>query len=225
MEGEVENHTPSGNARDEGILANLVVGDGVQIEKSRQLSPIKFLSFGPGKDEWTALPSAPPSPVIADVSDNDADSPSKRQYSIRLGAMRSGVRAWQVDRAWWYAMDGKELPDWLEGADLVANRRFDGRRDDFQLPISLSRAATLFVFHDLRNPPPQWLVSGFHDTGHRLRFEDGVSASPVQRLVSPPFGVWTRECRDAGVVNLGPAGAHHQIDRTCTYAFAAKALP
>jgi hypothetical protein len=73
MEGEVEIHAPSGNARDQGILANLVVDDGVQIEKSRQLSPIKFLSFGPGKDEWTALPSAPPSAVIADVSDNDAD--------------------------------------------------------------------------------------------------------------------------------------------------------
>ena len=225
LEGQVEVHEPDRNARKGTLLTSLSIGEGVRIDPSRQPFPLKFLKFGPGTDEWTALPSAPPEAVLTDATNNLPPASKSYDYNIRIAAMHPGVRAWKAERAWWFPLDSDTFPEWLEGADLFANRRFDGRHQDFELTLTLSRPATVFVFHDVRNPAPDWLRERFQDTGYRLRFEEHTSRKTGSQSVSFPFAVWKCDVLSAGTLTLGSALTPDTPAQTFTYGVAAKALP
>lgn len=224
FEGRVEVQEPKTQAGPP--IANLIEGEALRLDKRQRPQRIECVFTGPRRDDWTARAEPSAVGVIADVRDNLTGTNAKRFYRVSVGGMGIGAEARHTRGRRWFPLESGALPEWPAGADVVETFAVDARNTDFQLTLTLSRPAVLFVFHDLRQPAPAWLRERFTDTGARLRREraeslEAATASPADR----PFAVWKSAPLPPGPVTLGPQREPEQTKAGLMYGVAAKAEP
>ncbi|QGJ72313.1 FecR domain-containing protein [Planctomycetales bacterium 10988] len=149
--------------------------------------------------------------LIRTVRDNLGDQELHPFYGVVQGGMREGALTY-TDKPGpkWQANPGEPFPHWLEGADVVRTYHQFRNRRRYELTITLNQAATVYVIHDARVPPPAWLKETFSDTGARLRIGPWNPATANQPgfIVDEdgpylPVAVW--ECQAGpGDLTLGP---------------------
>lgn len=242
FEGSVDLRVPGSLANATGDhgdhVERLVEGDGVVVNRGGRVDRIMAIftgrnaTFGQLADSH-ATGSAP---VIADVKDNLRTGETRKFYEIVPQGLNEDARSY-VDRSRyeWKAVRADSMPKYLVGADYVKPFNNDKMRKDFELSVTLSRPARLFVIFDDRIPTPQWLSRDFKDTGDNIGLVLGPLAasvadanSPTQQ-VRPPgvqvdheFSVWERTVTEAGAVALGPNSGESLL--TAMYGIAAVAL-
>jgi hypothetical protein len=171
--------------------------------------------------------------IIASVSDNVADIDFHRFYGIVPGGMSDGASTYtdNHNQCWW-ALPGEPFPAALQGAELIRPFQSDRHALDLKLMVVLSQPAVVYVIHDVRKRPPDWLTRDFMDTGMRLRSGPWPSAGKVVQDVAPDetgkcylrYSVWRKETLVAGPVELGPPHLRGQGGPSAMYGIAVKPL-
>jgi hypothetical protein len=173
---------------------------------------------------WTSRPA--PVGVIASVRDNLRAS--GRFYQIVRGGFGEDATAY-VDRSHeWNGLGEIGLPEELMGADYIMAIMDDKRSEAFEMTVTLSHAAELYVLWDDRCPPAKWLKESFEDTRLDVGLDEGPSkdqpafstARGPGKSVETRFSVWRRRSDEAGEVRLGSMG--RGAEKYAMYGVAAK---
>jgi ferric-dicitrate binding protein FerR (iron transport regulator) len=174
------------------------------------------------------------SSIIAGVSDNVVDVDFHRFYGVVPEGMVDGASAYTDNHnQCWRALPGEAFPAELEGADLIRPFQSDRHALDLNVTVELSQPAVVYVMHDVRKPPPDWLVKDFADTGMRLRSGPWRPNGNVVQDVRPDetgqcflqYSVWRKEVSVARPVELGPPHLRGQGGPSAMYGIAVKPLP
>jgi hypothetical protein len=221
-DGKVDLRVPSGGAdSQQGSIPDgrrLERGDGVVVDEQGKIQRIMSIVSGKWGDlsqrQGTASAA---SPLIVEARDNLRYGDTMGFYQITPGGLREDSIAY-VDRVGheWNGVDDRGLPSYLVGADYVMPFNNDKMRTDFELEVTLSRPAMLYVFFDKRIAPPEWLAREFSKVGDEIGLDmgpiirrDGVQVCSAEQAVGPGnsvdeiYEVWCREVPQAGKVVLG----------------------
>ncbi len=176
---------------------------------------------------------ANPSSLVAGVSDNVAEVDFRRFYAVVPGGMVDGAPAYTDNRKQcWRAEPGEAFPPALEGADLICPFQGDRHALDLKVTVTLAQPAVVFVMHDVRKPPPDWLARDFVAADVRLRSGPWNPEGKVVKGVQPDesgkfflqYSVWRKEVPVAGPVELGPPHLRGQGGPSAMYGIAVKPL-
>lgn len=150
--------------------------------------------------------------VVQHVRDNLGDEELHPFYGIVQGGMQKGALSYtDKPNPRWGSLPGDQLPEWLEGADLVRTYHQFRKRSSYTLTITLRAPAAVYVLLRRGSPVPSWLSSRFELTGAHVMagpFMPAIRDWPGSRLGSDglphfPFEVWKAEA-EAGQFELGP---------------------
>jgi hypothetical protein len=239
FEGAVDLSIPTAkDASGAAQTERLVQGEGLTFNRRGRLSRIMSIvtgetaTFEHGGDmrlqRWN--------PIIGNVTDNIIEPNVRKFYEIVPGGMREDALTY-VDRPAheWNGVDERGMPSYLIGADYVKTFNDDKIRQDVEISVTLCRPATLYVFLDVRVPPPDWLVGDFHDTGDKIGVDNGpFYAQRYKKFANYARGVgpgesidevcsvWKRIVPKPGIVKLGPNAS--ETWESGMYAFAAAPL-
>ncbi len=166
----------------------------------------------PLKRKEMALDPARAVPAVASITDNIEDSGYRRFYGIVAGGMGAGMLVY-TDKpdVTWQPVEGAAFPSELLGADAIRTFHSDRHELDLAITLHLARASTVYVMHDARKPPLDWLEQGFEDTGLRVRSGPWKLAPAVWELTANTQGeiyveytVWRVHVPAGGSIELGP---------------------
>ena len=190
-------------------------GEGVTFNQGGELSRImSIVSDSASPDGLGDEPADNQQPLISDVCDNLATSETRNFYQIVRGGFREDAPAY-VDRIYeWNGLDGKGIPEFLQGADYIMPFNNDKAAKSFDVTLTLSRDATVYVLFDNRGAVPTWLRESFVDTGFDVGMDEGAyEAAPNRQLgvgrgvsIDYTFSVWKRDVAGNDSVVLGPRG-------------------
>jgi hypothetical protein len=239
FEGAVDLSIPTAkDASGAGQTEHLVQGEGLTFNRRGRLSRIMSIvtgetaTFEHGGDlrlqRWD--------PIIGNVTDNIVEPNVRKFYEIVPGEMREDALSYADRPAHeWNGVDESGMPSYLIGADYVKTFNDDKIRPDVEISVTLCRPATLYVFLDVRVPPPGWLVGDFHDTGDKVGLDNGpfyahrykkfanyVRGDGPGKSIDEVFSVWKRIVPKPGIVKLGPNAS--ETWESGMYAFAAVPL-
>lgn len=213
---DIESSGATGVAVFEGVVdllhpsdpVRLLKGEGRRIQNGK-VERLVSIERDASSGVWNSRPY--PEGVIASVSDNLRGA--GRFYQIVRGGFGEDAVAF-VDRLHeWNGIGETGLPSELVGADYVMPFMDDKLTAAFEMTVSLSHDAELYVFWDDRCPPTAWLLDAFEDT----RLDVGLDEGPFKRnplttargpgkSVDTVFSVWRRKSDKAGEVRLGSLG-------------------
>lgn len=220
FEGSVDLRVPAISQVSASVdhVERLVKGDGVVVSQGGQVDRIMAIYTGsnPTFGQLADSISQAELPVIVDVKDNLRTGETRKFYEIVPRGLAEDARAY-ADRPEheWNGVDASGMPAYLIGADYVKPFNNDKMRTDFELNVTLSRPAKLYVFFDKRIPAPKWLTDSFKDTGDEIAIDVGPMVGGNGRLIDRPRGVgpgvdvdnnysiWERVVPQAGTVMLG----------------------
>jgi hypothetical protein len=217
FEGEIE-IDPRENSPAPGAASGrrLTMGEAARIQPDGQRVRIPMIWRDPADSRWSTGASSPRRSLIAAVRDNLATSSRPKFYAIVPGGFGEDAKAY-VDRIHeWNGFDEQGLPDELMGGDYIRTFNDDKFRDDVEVVVTLSRPATVYVLFYDGLPVPEWLSSGFVNTGLYVGMDDGDYRASGGNIVPRPLGVdagqsidcrfsvWKREVRRPSEVHLGP---------------------
>jgi hypothetical protein len=194
-----------------GDPVRLLKGEGRRIQDGK-VERLVSIERDASTGVWNPRPY--PEGVIASVSDNLRGSAG--YYQIVRGGFAEDVLSY-VDRTHeWNGIGELGLPSELLGADYVMPFMEDKRTESFEMTVTLSHDAELYVLWDQRCPPVDWLREGFEDTRLQVGLDEGPSGGARNALttgrgpgksVDTVFSVWRRKSDKAGDVRLGSMGA------------------
>jgi hypothetical protein len=237
-EGETKAAVFSGQVRVDSVSGSghrdtswhLREGEAVRFGKRGAPRRLPSLVLGPSG----SLPAdANPSSIIAGISDNVADVDFQRFYGVIPGGMADGAPAYTDNHNQrWLAMPGAAFPAELQGAELICPFQSDRHALDLKVTVVLSQPGVVYVMHDVRKPPPDWLVKEFVETGMHLRSGPWNPQGKVVQGVLPDktgkyflqYSVWRKEISLAGAVELGPPHLRGQGGPSAMYGIAVKPL-
>jgi len=238
-EGETKTAVFSGQVRIDSVNSaghrdrswHLSEGEAVRFHKREKPRRLASLQLSPSG----SLPGeANRSSVIADVSDNVVDVDFHRFYGVVAGGMGDGASAYTDNhKQCWRALPGVSFPAELLGADLIRPFQSDRHALDLKVTLVLSQPAAIYVIHDVRKPPPDWLAEDFVRTDMRVRSGPWRPEGHVVRDVRPDetgkcflqYSVWRKVVPVAGPVELGPPHLRGQGGPSAMYGIAVKPLP
>lgn len=194
-------------------VERLVEGEGVVVNRQGQVDRIMAIFTGRNQTfgKLADFHFEGSSPVIVGVRDNLRTGETRKFYNIVPNGFRDDVRPYADRNVYeWNAVDAEGMPEYLVGADYVRTFNNDKMRKTFEMHVTLSCPARLFVIFDDRVPVPDWLSESFIDTGDNVGMD--ISSHPaVGKRERPPgvlvdhiFSVWERRVPEAGTVTLGP---------------------
>jgi len=166
----------------------------------------------PLKRREMALDPARAAPAVASVTDNIEDSDYRRFYGVVAGGMGAGMLVY-TDKpgVMWQPVDGAAFPAELLGADVVRTFHSDRHELDLKVTLDVSQRSAVYVMHDARKPPLDWLEQGFEDTGLRVRSGPWELTPAVWDLTANAQGkiyveytVWRAQVPAGGRIELGP---------------------
>lgn len=190
-------------------------GEGVTFDHGGELNRImSIVSDVASPDGLGDEPADDQQPLVTDVCDNLATSETRNFYQIVRGGFREDAPAY-VDRNYeWNGLEGRGLPDFLLGADYIMPFNNDKTAKSFDVTLTLSHDATVYVLFDNRGAVPTWLREFFVDTGFDVGMDEGdYELAPKRELGVGPgisidytFSVWKRDVVGNDSVVLGPRG-------------------
>ena len=123
------------------------------------------------------------SEIISDVRDNLGEGELRPFYGVIANGMKSGALAFtDKPNPVWMKLPDREFPRELEGADLVRTYFRFKRKKDYELTLSLSAPAEVFVLLVTPGDAPSWLEERFQQTGSKLRsgtWHSGLASHPA----------------------------------------------
>ena len=198
-----------GAARSLAPTKRLVQGEGLRVDRAGVMSRLTAVERRPGDDEWSTDPSNEGDMVIRSVRDNIRGLDSAKYYQIVHRGLVDDAPAY-VDRPHeWNGLDPAGLPEFLRHADYIMPFNEDKWTDELEITVTVARAATLFVFLDVREKPPTWLAGRFTNTRIRIGLDEGSWPDPSLftvdrgpgRSVDHVFSVWKRDLsRDEAII-------------------------
>lgn len=208
FEGEVQ--LQKANVSKAKPWLNLNGGEAVSLDTAQHAKRIQAVYGEAGSAAWSLESSTNPETLIQSIGDNITLPDFQGYYGVSPGGMRPGAAPYNVGPRWGEPEGG--FPAELLGADLVTtfqDKRFNA---DFALTFTLNHPATVYVMHDDRQPPPEWLSRDFSKTQHSipLPLPPGILSAEVAATVPIDakgrlfltFSVWKRDV-PAGKVVLG----------------------
>ncbi|MEW4563079.1 FecR family protein [Bremerella sp. JC770] len=231
FEGAVDVHSAPDKSKPSNTIANLKEGEAIRVGKNRASQRLTSVVVRGDRDEVLAG-SKDPIPVITDITDNGKHKWKNRCYSVRVAGLGPPTKSYAGIRGpKWRPLGGKRLPEAMRGADVVLMYSRDRFYPELEYYVNLSVPSRLFVWHDVRLDPPDWLTQDFQKTTIKLRSgpwppdNDIVSQIEVSEgeEIYVEYEVWQRDV-PAGMVTLG--GNHNSMrkPRFAMYGIAAKAL-
>ena len=189
---------------------NLNGGEGVSLDAASNPTRIQAV-YGDPSESWTLASSTDSQTLVHAVSDN-IDIPGFNEfYRIRPGALKAGMSPYSSPSVW-REPPGTSFPSELLGADVITTLPGKRFNPTFAMTVALNRPATMYVFHDTRRPPPNWLKRDFSKTAMSLqliKLPDALSAEVKQSIPRDAqgemyltFSVWKHDV-PAGNVVLG----------------------
>jgi hypothetical protein len=166
----------------------------------------------PLKREEMALDMAGTAPAVASVTDNIEESEFRRFYGVVAGGMGSGALVYtDKTNVMWQPVEGGAFPAELLGADVVRTFHSDRHELDLKISLHVVQPSAVYVMHDARKPPLDWLERGFEDTGLRVRSGPWRQVPAVWDLTANTQGevyveytVWRAQVPAGGRIELGP---------------------
>ncbi|QDS99200.1 FecR domain-containing protein [Adhaeretor mobilis] len=151
--------------------------------------------------------------LVADVRDNIRDPESQKFYKIVRSGLQEDAPAF-VDRTHqWNGIDESGgIPPHLLGAEYVMPFNDDKQyRSSLEVTLFVAHPATLYVFFSDDVDVPDWLKSGFVDSGENIGLDEGPSRFKKRRSVNDGtgqsidtiFSIWKREISAPSQVTLG----------------------
>jgi hypothetical protein len=203
-----------------GTVVALQVQSSADSNDAVRLSAGEAIEIGGRSAPFTSIPIRPdrylkaakpkPKSVIAAVQASNGE-----EYRIVPGGLRDDALSY-IDRAYeWNGIDKNGLPAILVGADYVQTACDDKNDHIFEMYVTVSKPATLYVFFDKDIPKtPDWITKFFTDSG----WEVGLDAIPAVgkgpgESIDRTFTVWKRQVK-AGTTWLGPNawnGGHYGV--------------
>jgi ferric-dicitrate binding protein FerR (iron transport regulator) len=225
--GEVRVQGTGVGKRDKPIT--IVEGEALQLRKGKR--PSRLCSV-PVTRDGMRLENANVTPAVDSITDNAEGSDFRRFYGVIAGGMGEGTRAYSDNRrAIWRAIEGESFPQELVGADVVCPFHTDRHEKSLTITLHLAGPADVYVMHDARKPPLEWLEEGFVDTGLMLRTGPWRNI-PVVRGIEPDsagqifahYTVWRKRVANGGTVQLGPPHVGGEGADKTMYGIAVKPL-
>lgn len=166
----------------------------------------------PLKREEMAMDMAGTAPAVASVTDNIEELEFRRFYGVVAGGMGSGALVYtDKTNVMWQPVEGAAFPSELLGADVVRTFHSDRHELDLKISLHVVQPSAVYVMHDARKPPLDWLERGFEDTGLRVRSGPWKLAPAVWDLTANSRGeayveytVWRAHVPAGGRIELGP---------------------
>ena len=115
-----------------------------------------------------------------------------------------------MDRPYeWIGLQSAGIPQYLQGGDYIRTFNDDKTNKSFEISVTLSRPARLYVLFDIRLEKPEWLQSNFRNTGDVIGLKAPVNtaAKKSSRAARPStyqFEVWECIVDTPRTVTLGP---------------------
>ena len=191
---------------------NLNGGEAVSLDTAQHATRIQAVYGEAGNAGWSLEASGDAATLVQWVGDNITLPNFQSYYRVLPGGMKPDAGPYGPNGPHWSEPEGESFPAELLGADLITtfqDKRFNA---EFALTFSLNHPATVYVMHDNRRPPPEWLRRDFSKTAHSipLPLPPGMlSAEVAARLPTDAngrlfltFRVWKRDV-PAGTVVLG----------------------
>lgn len=218
----------------------LVQGQAARIDRQGVIQRIMQVGRNQQGSWWTADYPASGVNVIQEVRDNIPPSDGSEYfcYQINYFGLTDDVFAYGDDPHQWNGLNAEGLPTFLQGADFVKTFNAYRYKNDFQMTVTLSRPANLYIFFDDRVPAPQWLTEQFEDTGIDIGLDEGPWTASEQAMrpdlpvfqnavgggqsIDNTFSVWHRRCLDATPIVLGIMG--EEVQARAMYGLAATPL-
>lgn len=206
----------------------LVQGQAARVNRQGTMQRIMQVGRDQKGGWWTSDYPSSGVNVIQEVRDNipPADGLDYFCYQISYHGLDEDVFAYVDDPHQWNGIDERGLPSFLRGADFVKTFNDYRYMEYFQMTVSLSQPANLYVFFDDRVPPPKWLTDQFEDTGENIGLDEGPwpardkalrpdlpvyqNAVGAGNSIDNIFSVWQRRCDDTTPVVLGIMGEERQ---------------
>jgi hypothetical protein len=159
-----------------------------------------------------AMDMAGTAPAVASVTDNIEELEFRRFYGVVAGGMGSGALVYtDKTNVMWQPVEGAAFPSELLGADVVRTFHSDRHELDLKISLHVVQPSAVYVMHDARKPPLDWLERGFEDTGLRVRSGPWKLAPAVWDLTANSRGevyveytVWRAHVPAGGRIELGP---------------------
>lgn len=242
FDGEVQVESPGAVAQaahdvdtESGSLLTVFEGEGVRLRKGQQ--PRRLSAVWLSQGAW-GLSASDASSIVLDVSDNAESAGFHRFYGIIAGGMREGIIAYTTQASTprpdivWQAAEGEEFPAELLGADVVCPFHIDRQEQSLTIELQLTGSADVYIMHDLRRKPADWLKTRFQKTEFTLRSGPWRSVSPVAHGIEPnregdlyvQYSVWKKRVDAAGHVELGPPQTDGDRGNKAMYGIAVKGL-
>ncbi|MFK7770362.1 MAG: FecR domain-containing protein [Mariniblastus sp.] len=188
---------------------SLPVGRAVSINADGILSRLQLVTpatFESSGDNENASQS-----VITSVKDNIRSLEELGYYRVVPGGFSEDKPAY-VDRVHqWNGVGVSGLPSELLGGDYVMPFNDDKLKEDFEITVTLSQTAVLYVLFDDRNATPDWLAKDFVDTGANVGQDEGhvpgnktimETAVGSGNSIDNEFSVWKSRTPLSGEVTL-----------------------
>jgi len=212
IEGKIELH-------DAQRVTPLEQGEAVRVNEQREQQRIVSITGGPKRTDWSTAPP-PAECVIRSVKDNYAATGEHHFYRIVPRGLVQGAASYANRDQLWAAKEGSDFPASLTNADLVQTFRGARKRQTFEIEVTLSRPAVLYVLMPKSSATPEWLARDFTRSTDELTVRNGDVHSRIQM----PCEVWQRTISAPDTVKLGPAPREVKGGVPAMYGIAAKAL-
>lgn len=231
FEGAVDVHSHPGKSKPAGPVVNLKEGEAIRVDKGSGSKRLTSVVVRGDRNEVLAG-NKDPVPVIVDITDNGKHKRKNRCYSVRVGSLGPPTKSYVgLGLPKWRPLKGQRFPDSMRGSDVVVMYSQDRYHPNLEYYVELSVPSRLFVWHDSRLNPPDWLTQDFQKTDMKLRSGPWAPSNDIISSIEVPDGediyveyeVWQRDVT-AGIVTLG--GNHNRTSslRFAMYGIAAKAL-
>ncbi|PQO33211.1 hypothetical protein C5Y96_10165 [Blastopirellula marina] len=231
FEGAVDVHTPPRQSKPSQAIANLKEGEAIRVDKGKGSKRLTSVVVRGERDEVLAG-NKDPTPVITDINDNGKHHRKNRCYSVRVGGLGPPTKSYVgLGLPKWRPLKGERFPETMRGADVVLMYSQDRFYPNLEYYVNISVPSRLFVWHDSRLEPPDWLSNDFEKTDVKLRSgpwppsNDIISSIEVSdgEDIYVEYEVWQRDV-SAGTVTLGGNHNRSTSTRYAMYGIAAKAL-
>lgn len=212
FEGEVDLKSLQSTAQT--FQRRLTQGEAARISQLGGIERI-FQVHGDAYDnEWSTLARLDQNGVIARVWDNLNGDEGTRYYQVISTGFGEDVPAYVDHPHEWNSLSAAGLPAFLQQADYVRTVNDYRYMGYLAIQVEMAASANLYVFFDTRVLVPEWLSSGFVNTGMEVGLdEDAWGGNPTFSLdggaghsIDNVFTVWCRPCEAGEVVVLGSMG-------------------
>ncbi|QDT65226.1 FecR domain-containing protein [Calycomorphotria hydatis] len=210
FEGEVGVDTGTGNGE-----RMIRTGQGVSVDTQGKLE--RLVVIDEHTFEYQAQSVDSYAPIVTNVQDNVRSDELLDFYRVTCFGFSEDARIY-VDRVHEFnSLPNSKLPAYLDDSELIMTYNDDKIDESFEMEISLSRPADVYVLFDSRIIAPRWLTDNFTQMEEMVGIDEETINDGPERIGKGPgnsidnyFTIWKQHV-DTETVKLGSNSASDSI--------------